>query len=119
MKKILTITALVILISGCAPGPKKMSMNMNSASLGMTKQEVINTMGPPQSISAISGTEYLIYKLCTVGGGFMDDFRCRRWEDFYVRLKAGKVESYGKKGDFDSTKTPETKNTIDLNINHK
>lgn len=92
---------------------------MNNASLGMTKQEVIKAMGQPQSVSAISGVEYLNYKLCTVEGDFYNDFRCKGWDDFYVRLKSGKVDSYGRRGDFDSTKTPESKRTIDLNINSK
>ena len=37
--------------------------------------------------------------------------------DYFVRFKNGLVESYGKMGDFDSTKVPETKTTVDLNIN--
>jgi len=92
---------------------------MNNASLGMTKAEVIDSMGQPQSTSAIHGVEYLMYKLCTTDGDFMHDYKCGRWEDFYVRLKDGKVDSYGTKGDFDSTKIPESKRTIDLNIDHK
>jgi hypothetical protein len=36
---------------------------------------------------------------------------------YYVRLKAGVVDAYGRVGDFDSTKIPETKQTIDVNIN--
>ncbi len=119
MKSTFSIIVFAVLLTGCAPGAKKMSSNMNNASLGMTKNEVINLMGQPQSVSATHGVEYLNYKLCSIEGDFGNDFRCRGWEDYYVRLKAGRVDSYGKRGDFDSTKAPETKQTIDLNINAK
>ncbi len=64
MKKKLLILVSVLLITGCAtPKVKQMSKNMNNASLGMTKKEIIQVMGEPQSVSATSGVEYLKYKL--------------------------------------------------------
>jgi len=87
---------------------------MNKLSLGMTKSQVIEAMGNPDSTSAQGGAEYLKYNLWR-------DFWDRRPGDYsdgyFVRLMNGKVESYGRMGDFDSTKVPETKQTIDLNIN--
>jgi outer membrane protein assembly factor BamE (lipoprotein component of BamABCDE complex) len=93
-----------------------MSKNINNISLGMTKTQVMNVMGEPSSVSAIHGTEYMTYVLCTKTGTLMQDYRCVRWEDFYVRINQGTVESYGRKGDFDSTKVPENKHTLDVNI---
>ena len=109
MKKILVSTVVMLLMSGCAGTPK-----MNRLSVGMTKGEVISVMGrEPDSTSAQGGVEYMSYLLWR-------DFWDRRPGDysdrFFVRLINGKVESYGKIGDFDSTKVPETKQTIDLNI---
>ena len=99
----------VILMTGCYP----MSSRMNSVSIGMTKQEVISALGSPSSTSAKEGTEYLNYQFYeriadTTGFG--------RTKPYFVRIFNGKVDSYGVLGDFDSTKTPETKTTIDLNV---
>ena len=109
MKGILISTIVILFLYGCAGTPK-----MNRLSVGMTKAEVISVMDrEPDSTSAQGGVEYLTYLLWR-------DFWDRRPGDysdrFFVRLINGKVESYGKAGDFDSTKVPETKQTIDLNI---
>jgi hypothetical protein len=87
----------------------------------MTKAEVLRVMGQPQSVSAKDGLEYLLY---TLGEGMKvtNDASGRTNFDqvknlYFVRLKGGAVESFGRVGDFDSTKIPETKQTIDVNIN--
>ena len=117
MKKLLLSASLILLMVGCAPKPHQMSSHISTASLGMTKQQVLSTMGQPNSVSAKGMTEYMMYKLCTVQGGFMQDYRCMRWDSYFVRLVNGRVESYGQKGDFDSTKIPET--TQNINIRHR
>jgi len=71
---------------------------MNSVSLGMSKENVIKIMGKPISTSAIEGTEYLNYTLT--------DPVYYTPDPYYVCIKEGKVSSYGRKGDFDSTKDP-------------
>ena len=86
---------------------------MNSINLGMTKQEVVKTLGRPVSTSAQNGIEYLNYRFSETSD---DDFY-GNYTPYYVRIIDGKVESYGKLGDFDSTKVPETKTTVDLNVN--
>lgn len=111
MRLIAPVFLLIALLAGCATAE---SRKMNQVSLGMTKQQVIEVLGPPVSTSAKSGVEYLNYRFLEV------DAVERRHADpttpYYVRLVEGRVESYGRLGDFDSTKTPETKSTIDLNI---
>lgn len=107
--KMIIYCLIALLIAACAGTPK-----MNKLSVGMTKIEVIAAMErEPDSTSAQGGVEYLTYNLWR-------DFWDRRPGDysdrFFVRLINGKVESYGRIGDFDSTKVPETKQTIDLNI---
>ena len=80
----------------------------------MSKAQVIQVLGTPQSVSAKDGLEYLIYTLgerMTVQSQDAMTKIDQQKGTYFVRLKNGVVESYGKVGDFDSTKTPE------LNIN--
>jgi hypothetical protein len=76
-----------LLICGCAASAQK----MNKLQMGMTKAEVVEAMGPPQSTSAKPEVEYLKYRLSS-GGMFADDY--------YVRLRNGKVDAFGTVGDF-------------------
>ena len=103
----LFLLLLAMLAVGCATAHK-----INNVSLGLSKQEVISVLGPPVSTSAKEGVEYLNYSFSETD----DDAFIGRTRPYYVRIVNGKVESYGRLGDFDSTKTPETKSTIDLNI---
>ena len=103
----LLLVAIMLMI-GCATAHK-----INSVSLGMSKQEVVTVLGPPVSTSAKEGVEYLNYRFSET-----DRDAGRGWASpYFVRIVNGKVESYGRLGDFDSTKTPEIKSTIDLKIN--
>src|ERR1022692_4132505 len=81
---------------GCAGTSDK----LNRVNLGMTKKEVIRTLGNPDSTSAMGDDEFLIYDWGSpkelVGTP----------KEYFVRLKAGKVDAFGKKGDFNSTKDP-------------
>jgi predicted oxidoreductase (fatty acid repression mutant protein) len=77
----------VIFLLGCAESFQR----MNNLKIGMTKQEVIEVIGAPNSTSATKNVEYLKYRIST--GLFYTD-------EYYVRLLDGKVESYGQKGDF-------------------
>ena len=81
-------------------------------------------MGSPDSTAAPgNGVEVLRYELTNTSAA-MDLFLLgvshgatayRGSQEFYVRLKEGKVDSYGRVGDFDSTKDP----TINVNVNNK
>ena len=83
----------------CAVTACTTTKKMNDVSLGMTKAQVISAMGAPKSTSASGTTEYLNYRLYE---GYHDQYGA----EFYVRLVNGRVDSYGKLGDFDSTKDP-------------
>jgi hypothetical protein len=101
------ILAGVIALAGCATAPK-----MNRLSVGMTKQEVVSTMGQPASTAAPGGgVEILRYRLSPTS----DHAFYGITEEYFVRLVNGKVDSYGKMGDFDSTKDP----TLNLNIKNR
>jgi hypothetical protein len=115
---------ILILIVSCAGTQSR----LNELSLGMSKGDVISILGDPDSVAANSGAEYLVYNLSgKTGAGKavgcsavtlmtfgMGAATCSPdKEDFFVRLVRGAVDAYGKVGDFDSTKTPES--TININ----
>ncbi len=99
------ILANVMVIAGCATAHK-----MNRLSLGMTKQEVISVMGRPTSTASPGkGQEILRYNLSATGEDAFEGIT----DEYFVTLIDGKVDSYGRIGDFDSTKDP----SLNLNIN--
>ena len=84
MLRTLAVVAAFGLLMGCAS-------NMNHVSLGMTRDQVIGALGAPSSTSAINNMEYLKYQLCS------------DWifpDRYYVRLADGKVDAFGRVGDF-------------------
>lgn len=92
---VLGLTCLILI--GCATS----SQNLNRLSLGMTKAQVLQTLGQPQSTRATAGVEYLIYKMGE--GGFSLAGEPHQLKGLYfVRIKDGVVDSYGKYGDFGS-----------------
>lgn len=102
--KITYLLILVVFLVGCATPT---SRKMNRLSVGMTKSEVLDAMGRPSSTSAPGkGFEFLRYRLSPP--------RSVPYE-YFVRLVDGRVDSYGRMGDFDSTEDP----TLDLNIKNQ
>ena len=97
--------ALALLLIGCATSHK-----MNSVSLGMTKQQVIGILGPPVSTSATQGVEYLNYRFSETP----DHAYYGVTTPYFVRLVEGQVEAYGRRGDFEPTRS-----TIDLNVKQR
>lgn len=75
-----------LLLLGCGTASK-----LNSVQLGMTKDQVIDTIGAPSSTSGMGDTQYLKYQLCS------DWIFTNR---YYVRLTNGKVDAFGRVGDF-------------------
>jgi|GEM_PF-6766911 len=72
---------------------------LGQLSVGMTESDVLKIMGvPPSQFKAHLNTKYYIYESNHV--------------DHFVRFVDGKVNAYGKQGDFDSTKDP----AFNLNI---
>ena len=87
MKRAFAMILMALLILGCATAGK-----MNKVQLGMTKEDVIGVLGKPNSASAMDNVMYLKYRFYKEGVLL---------EDYYVKLKDGKVEAYGLVGDFD------------------
>ena len=76
------------LLTGCAIGG---AGKLNRVKLGMSEAEVIEAVGTPSTKSASGETAYLHYSL------YSD------WifpDSYFVRLTAGKVDAFGRKGDF-------------------
>jgi len=82
MRKILLMIATVALLAGCAPW-----IGIHNIELGMTKAEVMQQMGKPSNVSGSGNEEYLWYIPVN-----------RFWENYYVHIVNGKVESYGQMG---------------------
>jgi len=89
------ILMAAIVLGGCAVFYKSHTV-MNQLSVGMTKAEAVAILGEPRHTSANDNVEYLSYML--------RDGIVR--EPYYVRIVNGKVNSFGRPGDFDSTKPP-------------
>jgi outer membrane protein assembly factor BamE (lipoprotein component of BamABCDE complex) len=106
MKHFFSYLLVLLLLTGCATAKK-----INRVSIGMSKSQVIQLMGRPSSTSAKGNIEYLIYKLSETD----DHAWYGIYTDYFVKLINGHVDSYGKLGDFDSTKDP----TINVNTNSK
>lgn len=94
-----TLLLLSVVLTGCVSATR-----LNTVSLGMSKQEVVQIMGTPQSTSAADGVEYLRYPLADERNAY---------SPYFIRLRDGKVDAYGREGDFDSTKDP----TVNVNLN--
>lgn len=92
---------------GCATTANR----LNKISIGMTKPEVIDLLGDPVSVSATNSVEYLNYQFTET----RNDIIYKREHPYFVRIVSGKVESYGKLGDFNSTKD----NTIKIETTTK
>jgi outer membrane protein assembly factor BamE (lipoprotein component of BamABCDE complex) len=95
---------ILTLIVGCShvsDREKYPSLKMNDIKIGMTKQQVIEIMGTPSSTSAINNTMYLNYRIHE-----WNHPEGQERTSYFVRFIDGKVEAYGKSGDFDSTKPP-------------
>ena len=126
MKLLFAVVLPLILLFGCADTSSK----TNQLSLGMSKQDALSTMGEPTTSRAVDGTEYFVYKLtpgtgvgkgigcafmgfATFGAAYVIDDDCTGGKqfDFFLQFRESKLVSYGRVGDFDSTKNP----TLDIN----
>jgi len=88
-KKLVAVAAAIFL-AGCQAMVYGTASDFEKISLGMTKEQVIQTLGSPVSVSADGdkGEEYLIYKRMK--------HAISEWPRTYsVTLRGGKVIKYG------------------------
>ena len=110
MKKI-TLMMCLLLVSSSVIYARRVSKLMSKLEIGMTTEQVVQIMGNPESVSTINSCTYYNYL-----DQRMDPIVLYVHETwYYVRFINGKVDSFGMKGDFDSTKDP--KQVIDVNVN--
>lgn len=88
--RMIVIAIIVVFVFGCATAHK-----INRINVGMSKQEAINIMGKPVSVSAKEGVEYLNYQLTETASDYWDG----TYTPYFVRIIDGKVDSYGKELD--------------------
>ena len=88
-----SLLIVLVVFVGCATASKT-----NGLRLGMTRAQVLAVMGQPASTAADNDVEVLRYKLSATGH---DAFH-HRTEEYFVRLVSGKVERFGKAGDWES-----------------
>ena len=80
-------------------------------SMGLSQADVISILGKPDDMAAINGVTYLNYIYTPWYDHNGADGNA---EHYFVRLLNNKVDSFGRRGDFDSTKNPEQ--TININV---
>jgi len=88
--------------------------DFSQISIGMSQKEVIEIMGAPEDMAAKDGTVYLNY---TYAPWYDHNGADGNKEFYFVRLIDDAVDSFGKRGDFDSTQKPES--TINVNIKNE
>ena len=101
------ITIPMVAFMGCA----KPDLDFVNIRIGMTKDQVIEHLGKPTRMSVINNLEIFEYEAYDRVGALVINRRSQ-----FVRFINGKVESFGNKGDFDSTKTPTSKVEIDKKV---
>lgn len=87
--RVLTMAAIALgclLFSGCRITGHVDSGELSRVSLGMTKQEVISSVGPPQTVAAAGHTETLYY---------VEERPWWRMAKMEIRITDGKVVSFG------------------------
>lgn len=89
MKKLGAVFSLMLLLTSCAFNGSKLSR----VNIGMSKQDVIHTLGKPKTQSARGNVEVLHYVGET--GWTQGQLGFRHPDYGFVRLVDGKVESFG------------------------
>jgi len=93
--------SLLILVMGCVT-----SQNLYNVRVGMTKEEVVRTLGKPHSVAATGSTEILVYNLEREAMGGLGQY--------FVRIVNGRVDAFGERGDWDTTASPKERIELEL-----
>jgi hypothetical protein len=110
MRSLVLCSAVALVAVGCAhPKPEP---DLGLIKVGMTKAEVSAALGKPTRVSVQGGIEVFEYEAFDennrVGVGLVRS----NYRYLFVRFMNDKAESFGRKGDFDSTKNPTTEQKI-------
>ena len=91
----ITVLAAALAAAAWMAGCASSSAKLNHISLGMSRDEVVKTLGRPHAVSAQGDVEFLTYNLLNKGVGDI--------KEFVVRIQKGSVESFGERGNFGSS----------------
>ena len=111
--KTVTASAALFLIACAAP---KAEPDLTLISVGMTKDEVTSKIGKPTRVAVQNGLEIFEYEAYDEANRPFVGLVKSNYRYLFVRFLSGKVESFGRKGDFDSTKNPASELKIDQKI---
>ena len=90
------VALAALILVGCTTSAR----SLNKVSVGMTKAQVVEVLGQPQSTRDKEGIEYLHYQFSEQG----DMIWWKPQHDYFVRLTNGVVDAWGKPGDFNSNR---------------
>ena len=107
---LLTVGLVVLVACG------KPEVDFTRLSVGMDKDQVIKLMGKPTRVAVHEGVEFFEYEAFDSPAAGPNFGRKLNYRVQYVKLTNGRVESFGTKGDFGTTKNPTTEQKIDLKI---
>ena len=103
---------VAVAMAGCASPTDYSAQDLSKLNVGMTKEQVIAVIKREPYGRVYNGdTEYLIYAV-----GFTKkngEYVAHKNKQYYVILVKGKVDSFGKVGDFNSTQDPTLKLIIE------
>lgn len=101
--------AAVILMVGC----EKPNPDLYKIQMGMTEKDVMRKLGKPDSVSMQGNYKYLEYESYEYNQwtGVKENIRY-----FFVRINDGRVDLFGRKGDFNTTQHPERTVNVNQNI---
>jgi hypothetical protein len=91
----ITVLAAAVAAAAWMVGCASSSAKLNHISLGMSRDEVVKTLGRPHAVSAQGDVEFLTYNLLNKGVGDI--------KEFVVRIQKGSVESFGERVNFGSS----------------
>jgi hypothetical protein len=108
---LLSLIPMALLIGCSTTNSGFRKPDLSKVNIGMTKPEVIAALGKPDGTASQGATEYLEYGWDSPWDGVIG---VAEW--YYVRLIDGGVESFGRKGDFESSgaRTTATRQTAAL-----
>lgn len=99
----ITWLGVALLLSGCITTTSHYwsKPDLTRIQVGMTQDQVVKFLGEPETVAAANGYTYLQY-------GWDDPFdgHVGASKLYFVRIIDGKVDAFGEKGDFDTTKDP-------------
>ena len=110
-----TIIASIALVFVACANPKA-EPDLTLITVGMTKDEVTTKIGKPTRVAVQHGLEVFEYEAYDEANRPFVGLVKSNYRYLFVRFLSGKVESFGRKGDFDSTKNPTSELKIDQKI---